>query len=60
MGQPARLGDPGRVRDLVGESVGLSGRTYHRAKAVVAAAETGDETAAELRERMYRTDSAPP
>jgi len=32
----------GRVRDVVGAAVGMSGRTYERAKAVVDAAESGD------------------
>ena len=50
----------GKVYDLVGEAVGMSGPTYKRAKAVVAAAEDGDAVAVEALERMDKTGKVTP
>lgn len=50
---PTTRGDrTGKTYDLVGESVGMSGVTYQRAKAVVVAAEQGDPIAVRAREEM--------
>lgn len=57
---PSRGTRTGKVLDLVGEAVGMSGVTYHRAKAVVAAAESGDPVAIEAREQMDRTGKVTP
>jgi N6-adenosine-specific RNA methylase IME4 len=48
-------GDNGRSRDKVAREVGMSGRTYERAKAVVEAAERQPEKYASLQEHMDRT-----
>src|SRR5262249_11179798 len=45
----------GKTRDRVGEAVGMSGRTYERAQAVVEAAKNEPEKFAKLQERMDRT-----
>lgn len=50
----------GKVYDLVGESVGMSGPTYKRAKAVVAAAEDGDPVAIVARDQMDATGKVTP
>lgn len=47
--------ESGETRDIVGRAVGLSGRTYQRAKAVVAAAERDPESFGPLVEEMDRT-----
>jgi ParB family chromosome partitioning protein len=54
---PGNLPGPvkGRVRDKVGEAVGMSGRTYEKAKAVVEAAEEDPETFGPVAEEMDRT-----
>lgn len=50
----------GKVYDLVGESVGMSGTTYSRAKRVVAEAEAGDPIAEEALAEMDRTGKVTP
>jgi N6-adenosine-specific RNA methylase IME4/ParB-like chromosome segregation protein Spo0J len=45
----------GRVRDRVGEALGMSGLTYQRAKAVVEAAEADPQKYGRLRDTMDRT-----
>jgi ParB/RepB/Spo0J family partition protein len=45
----------GQARDKVAAAVGMSGRTYEKAKEVVAAAEAGPDAYGDLRERMDRT-----
>lgn len=50
----------GKVYDLVGEAVGMSGPTYKRAKAVVAAAEEGIAEAVEARDEMDQTGKVAP
>lgn len=50
----------GKVYDLVGEAVGMSGPTYKRAKAVVAAAEEGDPVAVAARDEMDRSGKVTP
>lgn len=50
----------GKTRDIVGEAVGLSGRTYERAKAVVVAAETGNAVAVQALDDMDRTGKVTP
>jgi ParB-like chromosome segregation protein Spo0J len=50
----------GKVYDLVGEAVGMSGPTYKRAKAVVLAAEEGREGAAEALDQMDATGKVTP
>jgi N6-adenosine-specific RNA methylase IME4/ParB-like chromosome segregation protein Spo0J len=54
-GKLPELRDAGDTRDKVGKAVGLSGRTYERAKAVVEAARQDPERYAKLREDMDRT-----
>lgn len=53
---------PGRseTRDVVGLAVGMSGFTYHRAKKVVEAAESGDPIAAAAVEEMDRSGKVNP
>ncbi len=50
----------GKVYDLVGEAVGMSGPTYKRAKAVVEAAQNGEPGAAEALEAMDSTGKVTP
>jgi ParB family chromosome partitioning protein len=50
----------GQVRDRVGKAVGLSGSSYHRAKAVVEAAEQDPEKYGDLAEQMDRTGKVEP
>lgn len=50
----------GKVRDKIGEAVGLSGITFQRAKAVAIAAETEPETFAHIAEEMERTGKVTP
>jgi ParB-like chromosome segregation protein Spo0J len=47
---PPPSGGKGKTRDKVAEAVGMSGRTYEKAKAVVAAAEKDPELAEAVRE----------
>lgn len=61
-GRPANTGgnlppvsEPAKVRDKVGPVVGMSGRTYEKAKAVVKAAEDAPEKFAPLVEKMDKT-----
>jgi hypothetical protein len=51
---------PGRTRDKVAEAVGMSGRTYEKAKEVVAAAEEEPEKFAPVLERMDETGKVDP
>jgi ParB-like chromosome segregation protein Spo0J len=50
----------GRTEDLVGEAVGMSGRTYQKAKAVVRAAEEDPEAFSAVVEEMDRTGKVDP
>jgi N6-adenosine-specific RNA methylase IME4 len=54
-GKLPQASDPGRTRDRVGEAVGLSGRTYEKAKAVVEAAKVSPQRYGKLRDDMDRT-----
>lgn len=45
-----------RTSETVGAAIGLSGRTYERAKRIVTAAESGDEKAAAAVKRMDETN----
>jgi N6-adenosine-specific RNA methylase IME4/ParB-like chromosome segregation protein Spo0J len=54
-GKLPQASDPGKTRDKVGEAVGLSGRTYERAKVVVSAAKEAPEKYGRLVEDMDRT-----
>lgn len=53
-------GSGGYTRDKVGAAVGMSGRTYDYAKAVVAAAEEDPETFQEIADEMDRTGKVKP
>lgn len=53
-------GSKGDTRDIVGEAVGLSGRTYQKAKAVSVAAEEDPETFGPIAEEMDRTGKISP
>jgi ParB-like chromosome segregation protein Spo0J len=58
---PENIGErAGKVYDLVGEAVGMSGPTYKRAKAVVQAAEQGLPGAIEALEQMDATGKVTP
>lgn len=58
---PLTKGDrTGKVYDLVGEAVGMSGPTYKRAKAVVRAAGEGDPVAVDALAEMDRTGKVTP
>ncbi len=48
-------GSTGKTRDKVGEAIGMSGRTYEKAREVMAAAEAEPEKLASLLEDMDRT-----
>ena len=48
-------GEAGRTRDAVGKMIGMSGRTYEKARAVVEAAEREPEQFGDLAEEMDRT-----
>lgn len=50
----------GRVRDKVGEAVGVSGKTYEKARAVVEAAEADPEAFEEVVREMDRTGKIDP
>jgi ParB family transcriptional regulator, chromosome partitioning protein len=50
----------GKVDDLVGKAVGMSGKTYRHAKQVVDAAEAGDPDAIQAKEEMDRTGKVSP
>jgi len=52
---PASNGDKGDTRDKVAEAVGMSGRTYEKAKVVVEAAEKEPEKHAETVKEMDQT-----
>jgi ParB/RepB/Spo0J family partition protein len=52
---PQPNGDTGKTRDKVAEAVGMSGRTYEKAKRVVEAAEKEPEKHAETVKEMDRT-----
>lgn len=54
------LTDTGRIRDKAAEVVGISGRSYEKAKAVVQAAEQDPVTFAPVLERMDRTGKVDP
>lgn len=58
--EPSRGERTGKVYDLVGEAVGMSGPTYKRAKAVVDAAALNTPGAAEALEQMERTGKVTP
>lgn len=58
--EPTRGERTGKVYDLVGEAVGMSGPTYKRAKVVVEAADQGDPAAVEAAEEMDRTGKVTP
>jgi ParB family chromosome partitioning protein len=47
--------DNGKTRDKVGETVGMSGKTYEKAKVVVEAAEEDPDTFGPVQEEMDRT-----
>jgi hypothetical protein len=49
----------GKVRDIVAPAVGLSGKTYERAKDVVAHAEKDQERFGDLKEQMDATGKVP-
>lgn len=53
-------GSRGETREIVGKAVGMSGRTYERAKAVVEAADEGDPVAVVALEEMNRTGKVMP
>lgn len=48
------------VRDIIGEAVGMSGRTYQKAKAVIERAEADPEGFAEVVEEMDRSGKVSP
>jgi DNA modification methylase len=50
-------GFTGETRDKVGEAVGMSGRTYEKAKAVIAAAEQDPQTFGPIADKMNQTGS---
>jgi ParB family chromosome partitioning protein len=50
----------GRTRDKVGEAVGMSGKTYEKAKQVVEAAEAQPQTYGDLAEQMDATGKVDP
>jgi ParB family chromosome partitioning protein len=47
--------EPQKTRDAVGTAIGMSGRTYEKAKAVVEAAEKAPEIFGPIKEQMDRT-----
>ena len=53
-------GSPGKTRDKVGRAIGMSGKTYEKAKRVVEAAEQDPNAYGELREKMDRTGRVDP
>jgi 16S rRNA G966 N2-methylase RsmD len=59
-GVPAGKNPAGRVRDKIGKYVGMSGRTYEKAKAVVAAAEKDPDTFGEVLRQMDSTGMIDP
>ncbi|MHB1422801.1 MAG: ParB/RepB/Spo0J family partition protein [Gemmataceae bacterium] len=58
--EPAGVNDTGRVRDRVADAVGISPRTYEKAKTVVAAAEQNPEQFGAVKEEMDRTGKVDP
>src|SRR5262249_50063798 len=54
---PPPSGSKGKTRDKVAEAVGMSGRTYEKAKQVVEAAEADPETVGDLAEKMDKNGS---
>lgn len=59
-GNVSASSESNRVRERVGEAVGMSGPTYQRAKAVVVAAEDNPKKFGDLRERMDETGKVTP
>src|SRR5690606_23867993 len=63
---PEGSGRRGEVREIVGEAIGMSGRTFERAKAVVEASEdeslpeAGRAAARAAREEMHKTGKVTP
>jgi ParB-like chromosome segregation protein Spo0J len=57
---PPRSSAKGKTRDKVAEAVGMSGRTYEKAKAVVEAAEREPDKHAETAREMDRTGRVEP
>lgn len=57
---PTEETETGRTRDKVAEAVGMSGRTFEKAKAVTEAAEENPELFGLVQEKMDRTGKVDP